>query len=183
MPLSNHEPPRSQQLDRNIATIVQLEHQALEQRSIGSRWSDAVGRFAGSAAFILMQALLFAGWIWLNRTSSRFQFDPYPYSWLVLTLALEAIIVSAFVLISQRQMQDRSDRRAHVNLQFNLLVEAEITKLLTMMQELRADLGAPDAAGDDELRDLASRTEVQHVVEAIDLQMTPPTEPPPTTSL
>ena len=168
MPDTNPDPPRSPTLDRNVAAIHQLEQQALGRRSFVGRWSGAIGRFTGSGHFILAQGLMFATWIWLNRSGSTLAFDPYPHSWLMLVLALEAIFISAFVLISQRQMQERADTRAHVNLQFNLLVEAEITKLLTMMQALRADLGAADADDDEELRDLATRTEVQHVVEALE---------------
>ena len=168
MPDTHRDTQRSPTLNRNVAAIHQLEQQAMGRRSFVGRWSGAIGRFTGSGWFILAQSAVFAGWIWLNRSRSSVQFDPYPHSWLTLVLALEAIFISAFVLISQRQMQEHADTRAHVNLQFNLLVEAEITKLLTMMQALREDLGAADAADDAELRDLATRTEVQHVIEALE---------------
>jgi uncharacterized membrane protein len=183
MPEPANEPLRSPQLERNVAAIIQLDQQAMEQRSIMNRWSDAIGRFVGSPGFIAMQGALFAGWIWVNRADSTMRFDPFPHSWLMLTLALEAICISSFVLISQRQIQERADKRAHVHLQFNLLVEAEMTKALSMLQTLRAELGATDDADDDELKELASRTEVQQVVEAIEQHMTPPTDPlasPPT---
>ncbi len=182
MPELVRDPTRSPQLDRNVAAIIQLDQQALGQQSVASRLSNAIGRFAGSATFILGQALFFAGWIWLNRPAATWRFDPFPHSWLMLTLALEAICISAFVLISQRQIQERADKRAHVHLQFNLLVEAEITKVLSMLQTLRADLGAPGDADDDELRQLTTRTEIQQVVEAIEQQMVPPSAPPPSTS-
>ena len=168
MPDTRTDSQRSATLDRNVVAIHQIEQEALARRSLVGRWSAAIGRFAGSGWFILAQGSMFGAWIWVNRPNSPVQFDPYPHSWLMLVLALEAIFISAFVLISQRQMQERADTRAHVNLQFNLLVEAEITKLLTMMQALRQDLGAEDAADDEELRDLATRTEVQHVIEALE---------------
>ena len=164
-------PTRSPLVDRTLAAIGQLEEQARLQQSTWHRCAGAIGEFAGSSVFILLQAALFCGWIWLNRRGSGWQFDPFPHSWLMLVLALEAIFVSTFVLINQHQMHQRAERRAHVNLQFNLLMEAETTKVLSMLQELREHLGMRDTSDDDELRDLARRTEVQQVVEAIDEQL------------
>lgn len=174
--------PRSpQQVDRNIATIVQMEQTARERRSAADRWSGAIGGFAGSVTFIVVQALFFAAWILANGPSSGIRFDPYPHNWLMLILGFEAIVVSAFVLISQQHMQARAERRAHLNLQFNLLVEAEMTKMLNMLQTLREDLGVPGTSVDEELRDLAARTEVAQVVQALDLQLdSPPATAPDT---
>lgn len=161
---------RSPTLDRNAAAIHQIEQQAMEREhsTSAARWFASLGGLVGSPTFIFLQVIGVAVWVWVNRTGGSVHFDPFPYVWLVLGLSLEAIVVSAFVLINQRQLMARAEARARVNLQFNLLIEAEITKLLNMMQELRADMGVSDAQEDAELKEFAAQTEVQKVVEAIE---------------
>lgn len=180
------ETERSPTLDRNAAAIHQLEQQAMEREHTSSfaRWFASLGGLVGSPAFVFLQVLGVALWVWANRPGGRAHFDPFPYVWLVLGLALEAIVISAIVLINQRQLMARAEARARVNLQFNLLIEAEITKVLKMMQELRADMGASDVQEDAELKEFAAQTEVQKVVEAIDAghETAPPPATPPATS-
>ncbi len=162
------------QVDRNIAAIAQLEKDALDQRSATARWFSAVGHFAGSPAFLLLQGLGFAVWVAVNTLAPGLHFDPFPHPWLVLGLALETIFVSTFVLIKQREMEQRVERRAHLTLQFNLLIEAEMTKVLNMLHALRTDLGVPGVAEDAELADLAARTEVGQVAQSLDEGLNPP---------
>jgi uncharacterized membrane protein len=166
----------AQQVDRNIAAIAQLEKDAFDQRSTSARWFSAIGHFAGSARFLLWQSLVFVGWLLVNTLSPTLRFDPYPHHWLVLALALETIFVSTFVLIKQREMEQRVERRAHLTLQFNLLIEAEMTKVLNMLHAMRTDLGVPGGADDAELRDLAARTEVGQVAQLLDEGLNPPAE-------
>lgn len=166
----------AQQVDRNIAAIALLEKDARDQRSASARWSSAIGHFAGSPTFLLLQGLGFAAWVAVNTLAPGLQFDPFPHHWLVLGLALETIFVSTFVLIKQREMEQRVDRRAHLTLQFNLLIEAEMTKVLNMLHALRTDLGVPGVEDDAELRDLAARTEVGQVAQSLDEGLNPPAE-------
>ena len=45
-------------------------------------------------------------------------------------VSLKAIFLSIWILISQNQMMRQADRRAHLDLQFNLLAEQEPTATL-----------------------------------------------------
>jgi uncharacterized membrane protein len=45
-------------------------------------------------------------------------------------VAVEAVILSSFILMRQNRMMRRGERRDHLNLQVDLLAEKEITKLL-----------------------------------------------------
>ena len=119
-----------------------------------------------------------AAWILLNQKGSAFRFDPPPYSLLNLALAGEAIILSTFVLITQNHMAKRADRLAHLNLQISLLAESEMTKMLATLRTMSLRMGLPDAAEDAAFRDLSKETHVEHVVEALDEQLTTAPEPP-----
>ena len=122
----------------NIKKIAALERDARLQRSAADRLSSAVTRFTGSSSFAIVHALFFAGWLIANTTTltHRPPFDPYPFSFLTLVVSLEAIFLSVFVLMSQNQMTRQADKRAHLDLQIDLLAEQELTVMLYMLRRL-----------------------------------------------
>ena len=122
---------------RNIRAIARLENEALHQRSLTGRISDGVTRFAGSSVFIVLHIIWFSLWIILNmgRVRGIHPFDPYPFTFLTMVVSLEAIFLSIFVLISQNRMAHQADRRAHLDLQINLLAEQENTLMLRMRRQ------------------------------------------------
>jgi len=64
-------------------------------------------------------------------------FDPSPFSLLGLMVAVEAVVLSSFILMRQNRMTKRAERRDHLNLQIDLIAEKEVTKLLQMVRALR----------------------------------------------
>ena len=57
---------------------------------------------AGSTAFIALHLAWFVVWFGANAISVH-PFDPFPYSLLTLVVSLEAIVLTAFVLMSQNR--------------------------------------------------------------------------------
>jgi uncharacterized membrane protein len=100
--------------------------------------SDAITRFTGSSRFAIVHAVFFALWLAANATTitHRAPFDPYPFSFLTLVVSLEAIFLSVFVLMSQNQMTRQADKRAHLDLQIDMLAEQELTVMLYMLRRL-----------------------------------------------
>jgi len=139
-----------------------LENAALHQRSATDRISDAITRFAGSGWFVAMHILWFTGWLTVNSisTSSFRVFDPHPYTLLTMIVSLEAIFLSIFVLISQNRMTRQADRRAHLDLQVNLLAEQENTMMLRMLRSLCEHAGIRPEVVDDDVRSLFDKTDV-----------------------
>ena len=87
---------------QNIRTMVELEQKAQDERTPLDRLTDTVARVAGGTPFIVFHAAWFAGWIVLNGT--RLAFDPFPYSLLNLVVALEAVLLTSVVLMTQNHM-------------------------------------------------------------------------------
>jgi uncharacterized membrane protein len=166
------------QVQRNIASIAQLENAAFERRSPSERLSSAIAGFAGTMTFVLLHLVWLGAWILVNHPASPLRFDLFPYSILILVLAVEAILLSTFVLITQNHMTRRADRLAHLNLQINLLAESEMTKMLDTLRTISIRLGLPDAADDEVYRDLSRETHVEHVVHALQEQLPDPDRPP-----
>ncbi len=78
-------------------------------------WSDGS---SGPFDFVLLQLLLVVAWVVWNTYGSA-RFDPYPFNFLSAVLALEAVLLTSFVLIRQNAMDQRSEQRNHLDLQIN----------------------------------------------------------------
>jgi uncharacterized membrane protein len=152
---------------RNIQAIVGLEREVRERRSPLERLTDSVSGVAGSPVFIVAHLVWFAVWIGVN-TLGRASFDRYPFNLLTLAVSLEAIVLTGFVLMAQGRMTQQADKRAHLDLQINLLAEQELTAILKM-QCLLAERAGIDIAGvDPRLDQLRSQTDVQRLAKTID---------------
>jgi uncharacterized membrane protein len=164
----------------NIQTIVSLEREMRERRSLLDRITDGVGGLAASPAFIVAHVLWFAVWIATN-TIGRSTFDRYPFNLLTLAVSLEAIVLTGFVLMAQGRMTQQADKRAHLDLQINLLAEQELTAILKMQCLLAEHAGIDVASVDPLLEHLRSRTDVQRLAATIDTAMasTEPVVPQP----
>lgn len=162
-PTARPAPPRPA-LD-NINAIVALEEEALTRRKTADRLADAIANFVGSIPFVVVHLIWFGLWTVLNAGVflGRFKFDPYPYALLCMLVALEGVLLSAFVLIKQNRMSQRADHRAHLDLQINLLSEKEITKMLQLQRLICERLGIEEAARDAEATELSAETAVDNI--------------------
>jgi uncharacterized membrane protein len=143
----------SMQSQSHIDSIVRQEEEALERRSSPERLADAVGVFAGSLFFVVLHVLLLVAWLLINsgKLPSTRPFDPYPFSLLGVIVAVEAVILSSFILMRQNRMMRRGERRDHLNLQVDLLAEKEITKLLQMVRALCGHMDLQNILADKEI--------------------------------
>jgi len=140
-------PAESQALS-NVQRVAKLEDDQLSARSTGERIAGMVTRAAGTSAFAVAHLVWFTVWILLNVGLVRDlkPFDPFPFSLLTLIVSLEAIFLSLWILISQNQMTRQAERRAHLDLQINLLAEQESTATLRIVQGIAQHLGIDPAS-------------------------------------
>jgi len=157
-------------MERNVRAIAQLEQNAMAARGSADRLSDAITWVAGSSSFVAAHVIFFTVWIALNvgLVASVSIFDPYPFSFLTLVVSLEAIFLSIFVLMSQNRAARLADRRAHLDLQIDLLAERELTVMLHMLRALCAkEKVVLDDVGTD-VDDLLEETDVTEVASNLD---------------
>lgn len=156
--------PRVPAVSRNVAQIAKLEEEQIRARGLSQRIAGAVTRAAGTSTFALAHLVWFACWIAINTGWVRRlrPFDPFPFNLLTMVVSLEAIFLSIWILISQNDMARQSDRRAHLDLQVNLLAEQESTETLRLVRHIAERLDVSTSAADDtlevetDLEDLAS---------------------------
>ena len=157
-------------LRENIRAIAELEQRALHERSAADRVSDAISRATGSAPFAVFHVVWFGVWLLLNSgvLSGLEPFDPFPFSFLTLVVSLEAIFLSVFVLMSQNHLTRQSEKRAHLDLQVDMLAEQELTTILRMVQGLCEKLDVEVPARDERLEELVRETDVHTVAAELD---------------
>ena len=122
-------PALSKIIERNIRTIINLRITASRARNVQDRAADAVTAFSGNLVFIYLHVAWFSIWVLLN--TGRFgirPFDPFPYGLLTMVVSLEAIFLSALVLITQNRLTDEMEHRADLDLHIGLLTEHELTR-------------------------------------------------------
>jgi uncharacterized membrane protein len=153
----------------NIESIMQLEQEYRRQRSRTDRLGEVVSRVAGSIAFICAHICLFIAWIVINTgmIPAIAPFDPFPFSFLAFLVSLEAIFLTAFVLMNQNRQSRQEDHWAHLNLQIGLLGEQETTKVLQILRAISTHLGLKDLAGDRELKEMVGKTAVGPLAEEL----------------
>jgi uncharacterized membrane protein len=92
-----------------------------DRKRLQDRVADQITAFSGSMSFVYLHILWFTIWIVINET--RWRFDPFPFGLLTLIVSLEAIFLSTFVLLSQNRESARSDMRAEIDFETNVLSE------------------------------------------------------------
>ena len=153
---------------KNVHTIIGLERAAKASISTGERVASLVAQFCGSITFVWLHFLCFGAWILIN-TSPFFVHhpDPFPFTLLTLTVALESIFLSSFILISQRHETQLTEQRSHLDLQINLLIEQENTMMLKMLKSIAAKVGA-EIDADADLAAMEESTRPEQLLEQIE---------------
>src|SRR5262245_59347786 len=86
---------------QNIELVEHLEKAEAQNRGPGEHLAEKVMRFCGSIGFIWFHVFWFSLWITLNVVPGFPHWDKFPFSFLTLTVSLEAIFLTIFILIAQ----------------------------------------------------------------------------------
>ena len=126
-----------------------------KKRTILDKFSDEITELSGSFIFLIVHAAFFIVWIAININliPGIPVFDPYPFGLLTMIVSLDAIFLSIFVLLSQNRQAKVGELREETNLQVNMIVEKEITKLIQMQAIMMKRMGIK-IEGDDELEEM-----------------------------
>ncbi|MDQ6786654.1 MAG: DUF1003 domain-containing protein [Acidobacteriota bacterium] len=107
-----------------------LNEEMAEKLSTLQRIADWIAWFSGSMQFLLINALIFIGWIAINTLPlGILQFDPFPFGLLTMIVSLEAIFLSCFVLISQNRQAEKDHVRSDIEYEVNIKAELEVAHL------------------------------------------------------
>ena len=172
----------SRALDENIDAIKAWQRASVHKRTHVERLSDQITKlFAGGPA-LLFHVVWFAFWIlanleWIPGVPA---FDPFPFQLLTMTVSLEAIFLSLFVLASQNRMTHEADKRANLDLQINLLAEREMTAVLQLLQDIAHHLDAKVSLTAEQIHDLVKKTDIESLADRMEEldEDSPPSDKP-----
>jgi uncharacterized membrane protein len=120
-----------------------VAHETTRAASLQLRIADAITKFAGSMVFVYIHAVVFVLWMLLIEGS--------PWPTLTLVVSLEAIFLSAFVMIGQnRQAEFQQIKADHdfVEQELELKTNTELTRSIhAMTSELHRRLLQQPEAG------------------------------------
>lgn len=157
---------------RSRHLIKSLKARADEQRTVSERAADWITGKLGSMTFLAINILWFAGWITINSgvIPGVEPFDPFPFSFLTMVVSLEAIFLAIIVLVSQNREAKVTDLREEVDLQVDIITEAEITKVLRVLSILLEKHGV-DVSEDEELSDMLQPTKLSNIEKTLQDQV------------
>jgi len=113
-----------------------------------SRWhrsADVVARAMSSPFFIMGQVAIVLTWVILARFEGANAFDPYPFNLLSLVMSVEALFLSAFVLVSQGRQDARDRVQADLDYQVNLKAHMEVVQLNQKVDRIESLLRKQEA--------------------------------------
>jgi uncharacterized membrane protein len=162
MPPENPQGEKDGFFDTHLKSYVGFERQ----------WSGMAARFLiqifGNAWFLNANILFISVWIILNLglVPGVPPFDPYPFSLLMMIAAFSTMLLAIVVLINQNQQGSMEDVRQRIDFEVNVRAEREITKILTMLDELNANMGLFKA--DRELDKMKEKLDIAEIKQDIE---------------
>jgi uncharacterized membrane protein len=161
--LGTHQPVR-----RTVTDVVRLEQRDRSAMGRGDRIADRITALSGSMPFVYLHIVWFGVWIGLNLgLAGPAPFDPFPFGLLTMLVSLEAIFLATFVLISQNRQALRSDQRAKIDLQLNVISEHEVTTILRVLDLISSHLGV-DLSADPDLQAMEQATDLAGLMDEMD---------------
>ncbi len=115
----------------------------------------------GTTGFLIGNTVFFMLWLTLNLGffGEALVFDPFPFNFLTTAVSLQAIFLSIIVLMSQNRAAKMADLREEMDFEINLRSEAEVTRILNMLDEIHDHLGLENS-DDEELEAMKQKIDV-----------------------
>jgi len=159
--------PIGQNIEAIQAFYLREEQNLTRPQRMLETVSDALGRPVYLGVIVAFVVLWLLANTLLSQTGFA-TFDPPPFPWLQGIVGLGAFLTMIVVLIKQNRLARLEERRAHLELQVNLLTEQKTTKLINLMEELRHDLPMIKDRHDPEATVYQQPTNPESVLAALD---------------
>lgn len=152
--------PDEYQLIQRLRARNPAKNPPKSSSELGARLADKVAEVVGSWQFVITQSLMLFLWIAFNSNAYIQHWDGYPFILLNLMLSFQAAYTAPIIMMSQNRQAaiDRAEAKHdhEVNLKseleiellhdkFNLLREAELAEMITLLQEQRQSLQSLEA--------------------------------------
>jgi uncharacterized membrane protein len=157
-------------LAENVDVIKTWEREQLNTRTRAEQVSDWITSRVTSGPVVVLHLIVYGAWIAINAGALPHvrPFDRYPFFLLTTVVSLEVIFLTLFVLASQNRLSRQAEKRAHLDLQINLLTEREMTAVLRLLRDIARHLDVKEMVPPDQIQDLAGHTDIEHLTKRIE---------------
>jgi len=122
-----------------IAAMIEREEQAVGRHQRGI---ERVVSLITLPGFSMLALIVLTLWIVLNSWLPALgvtRWDSPPFPWLQVAVSTAAFLLASMILASQNRQAKIAERRAHIDLQVNLLVDRKVGKVIQLLEEMRRD--------------------------------------------
>jgi uncharacterized membrane protein len=126
-----------------VESIVDLHQRGREDVTRHQRWIEQLTSQLGRPRSLYAIIFCVATWVALNlvlMAAGHPPIDPPPFQGLQGVITLSALLVATMVLTTQNRQYQGDTRRSRLALHVNMIAEAEVTKLISLLEELRRDM-------------------------------------------
>ena len=155
----------------HIHTIAELHKHAERSIPKPQRKIEEVTAFLGRPRFLLIILIAVVLWSGVNIILMSFggpSLDPPPFAWMQGVLTLAALLQTTLILITENRQAVTIERRRQLDLEINLLLDEKMSKLLTMVDELRRVQPALEGATDPHVEALKKTVNPHESLETLE---------------
>lgn len=127
-------------IGENIQTVAELHKRAERRVTPQQHVIENVTNFLGRPRFLFIIFAVVTTWTMVNILLMKFglpSFDSPPFIWLQGVLGLGALLQATMILITQNRQNTMVNQRTQLDLQVSLLLDQKMSKLITMVDQLR----------------------------------------------
>lgn len=125
------------ELDKHEEEAKVLSRLVRKPKTKGQKASDWMTKWVGSWTFIILLAVYISIWIYANLTGFIYNWDPWPFIVLNLTLSCLAAVQAPIILMSQNRQERRDRIKAEMDFRVNKKAEKEIEDMQRDFEEVK----------------------------------------------
>ncbi len=136
------------QCGKALGEFAYVSEEFNKDSTIVEKIADRVTQFTGKPAFVFIHVFWFMLWFLINSglITASLIFDSYPFEVLTLLLSIEAVLITAFLLISAARRKAHEDHHVKLEYEYNIRtyrilmrVEENLKTLEKNQQQLTAE--------------------------------------------
>ena len=168
--------PLSEQVIKNIETIVKFQVKQERKLPIRDRIIERIADFFGKSEFLYLQLLFFTSWAICSHLAPQLlPFGLPRFDIQEMGIDIASLLIATGVLVQQSRQDKLAEQRSHLILQINLLTEQKIAKIIELMEELRSDHPGIRDREDWEAKIMQQATDPQIVLNILQENLEQPT--------
>jgi uncharacterized membrane protein len=115
-----------------------VREELLAEARLHERMAERITAFIGNPHFLLVHLVWFAVWVGINTglIAMVAAFDAYPFGLLGIILAVEAIFITGFLLISGNRQSTHANKRAELDYEVNVRTYRRVKELEDVLRQV-----------------------------------------------